>query len=170
MDVSITRTSGTLEDALGDLNKSLTKAQRDVGKTIAGVGRRVILEQALRKRGTLSMSGMNVKKLGAAAKIKPTPTSVTVTLTAKPAGPWAIVERGTKEHEIAPTKGRVGRNGRPAALELFGMGSGFYAASTLHDGARGFYVWAAATAGGGDSEIERAVTATFDEAVDEAMV
>ena len=89
------RTAGTLEEALDDLNKSLTKAQKETGRKMAGIGRRVILEAALRSRGTLSMSGFKIRRLGASAKIQATPTSTTVTLKANPAGPWAIVERGT---------------------------------------------------------------------------
>ena len=94
MNVSVTST-GTLEGALDDLNKSLTKAQKETGRKMAGIGRRVILEAALRSRGTLSMSGFKIKRLGASARIQATPTSTMVTLKASPAGPWAIVERGT---------------------------------------------------------------------------
>ena len=94
MNVSITST-GTLEGALDDLNKSLIKAQKETGRKMAGIGRRVILDAALRSRGTLSMSGFKIRRLGASAKISATPTSTFVTLKASPAGPWAIVERGT---------------------------------------------------------------------------
>ena len=154
--ISVSST-GSLTDALDDLNKQLTKAQREVAKTVAGVGRRVILEQAKQRRGTLSFSGMNVKRLGASAKITATPTRAVVKLTAKPAGPWAIVERGSDPHEIAPKVKRA----------LFYDGR--FAAHVSHPGARGFHIWDAATAGGGDSEIERAVTAVFDRNVEEAM-
>jgi hypothetical protein len=155
--VSVSST-GSLEDALDDLNRSLTKAQRGIGRTMAGVGRRVILDEARSKRGTLSMSGLNVKRLGASAKIRPTPTSVTVLLTAKPAGPWAIVEDGSRAHEIRP---RVKKAVVAAPYGVF--------AHVEHPGAVGHRVWDSATAGGGDSKIERAVTNTFDAAVEEAM-
>ena len=94
MNVSITST-GSLTEALDDLNKQLTKAQKDTGRKMAGIGRRVLLEAALRDRGTLSMSGFKIRRLGASAHVAATPTSTTVTIRAKPAGPWAIVERGT---------------------------------------------------------------------------
>lgn len=157
MKVSVS-SSGSLEDALDDLNRALTKAQRGVGRTMAGVGRRVILDEAKSKRGTLSMSGMNVKRLGASAKIRPTPTSVTVTLTAKPAGPWAIVEDGSRPHPIRPKVKQA------VVAQPYGV-----FAYVEHPGARGFHVWDAATAGGADSKIERAVANTFDAAMEEAM-
>jgi methylthioribose-1-phosphate isomerase len=157
MNVSITST-GSLTEALDDLNRQLTKAQRDVGRTVAGVGRRVILEQAKARRGTLSMSGVNVKRLGASAKIRPTPTQATVTLTAKPAGPWAITEYGTAPQVI-----------RARIKDGLKVGNAVYE-EVNHPGARGFGIWNAATAGAGDSEIERAIAAKFDQAVDEAMV
>jgi hypothetical protein len=157
MDVTISST-GSLEDALDDLNRALTKAQRGIGRTMAGVGRRVILDQARSKRGGLSMSGMNVNRLGASARIQPTPTSVRVLLTAKPAGPWAITEYGTAPHVIRP---KMKQAVTAAPYGVF--------ARVDHKGARGFHIWDAATAGGGNSEIERAVTNTFDAAVDEAM-
>jgi hypothetical protein len=156
MDVTVTST-GSLEDALDDLNRSLTKAQRGVGRTMAGVGRRVILDEAKQARGTLSMSRMNVKRLGASAKIRPTPTDVRVILTAKPAGPWAITEYGTARHDIYP------RVKKAVVAQPYGV-----FAHVEHKGARGFHTWQAATAGGGDSKIERAISNTFDAAIDEA--
>lgn len=156
MDVTISST-GSLEDALDDLNRALTKAQRSMGRTMAGVGRRVILDEAKQARGSLSMSGMNVKRLGAEAKIRPTPTSVTVLLTAKPAGPWAITEDGTKPHPIRPKVRKA------VVAQPYGV-----FAHVEHKGARGFHTWQAATAGGADSKIERAVVNTFDAAIDEA--
>ena len=156
MDVTI-RSTGSLEDALDDLNRSLTKAQRGIGRTMAGVGRRVILDEAKQARGTLSMSRINVKRLGAQAKIRPSPTSVTVLLTAKPAGPWAITEYGTADHTIRPKVKKA------VVAEPYGV-----FAHVDHPGARGFRTWQAATAGGGDSKIERAVANTFDAAIDEA--
>lgn len=166
MDVSITRTGDSLEDALDDLNQAFTKAQRATGKRMAAAGRAAILDEALKRRGTLSFSGMNVKRLGASARIRPTPTSVTVLLTAKPAGPWSIVEYGAKAHPIYPKRGRVGKGGRPAALQLFD-GSDFFAANVAHPGSPPFHVWTAATAGGADSKIELAVRDVFDTALDE---
>ena len=99
-----------------------------------------------------------MRRLGASAKIRPTPTSATVTLTAKPAGPWAIIEYGTVPHVI---KARF--------KDGLKVGNAVYD-EVNHPGARGFGIWAAATAGGGDSEIDRAIAATFDQAFDEAMV
>lgn len=152
MDVTYTPT-GSLEDALANLNKAFTKAQRDVGRTVAGVGRRVILDEAKAKRGTLRMSGMNVSRLGASAKITATPTRAVVKLTAKPAGPWAIVEYGTVAHLIAP------KTKKAVTAQPYGV-----FAHVQHRGSRAEHIWQAATAGGGDSKIEKAVTSTFDEA------
>ena len=129
MNVSVTST-GSLTDALDDLNKSLTKAQKDVGRSMADIGRRVILEEALRRRGTLSMSGFKIKRLGASTHISATPTSTTVTIKAKPAGPWAIIERGTIR-------------GSPA-----------------------FYTWCQATAAADEGDLDRAVEAHFDRAME----
>ena len=94
MNVTVTST-GTLVEALDDLNKSLTKAQKETGRKVAGIGRRILLEAALRHRGTLSMSGFKIRRLGASAHVSANPTSTFVTIRAKPAGPWAIVEAGT---------------------------------------------------------------------------
>ena len=68
MNVSVTST-GSLTEALDDLNKPLTRAQKETGRKMAGIGRRVILEAALRQRGTLSMSGFKIRRLGASAKV-----------------------------------------------------------------------------------------------------
>ena len=130
MKVSVTST-GSLTDTLDDSEQAADpKAQKDVGKTMAGIGRRVILEAALRRRGTLSMSGFKIKRLGASAKIYATPTSTTVILKAKPAGPWAIVERGTIR-------------GSPA-----------------------FHTWSLATVSADAGDLDRAIEATFDKAME----
>lgn len=153
----VTSTStGSLTDALDTLNRDLTTAQRKVGRRVAAVGRAAILDEARSRRGSITLSGMGVT-LGASAKITATPTAADVTLTAKPAGPWSIVEFGASGHTIR-AKGRAlrapGRDRRGSPHTAF--------ASVAHPGTVAGRVWDAATAGGADSKIERAVTAEYD--------
>jgi hypothetical protein len=99
MNVSLTST-GSLTEALDDLNKQLTKAQKSCAVKMAGIGRRLILTEAKRHRGTLTMSGMmrrdpGRKVLGAKVHKYVNPTRAVVTIRGVMGGPWAIVEYGT---------------------------------------------------------------------------
>lgn len=155
MDVTVTST-GSLEHALDDLNRALTKGQKKAGADVAKVARKVILDEVKsRHRGTLSMSRMNLRALSLATKTRATPTSATVKLTGKPAGAWAITEYGTRPHIIRP---RANRD----ALTVKGA---FYE-EVQHPGARGFHLWDAATRAA-DDELGRSVEDAFDDPIGE---
>ena len=76
--MSPSRRPASLVEALDDLNKGLTKAQRDAANEVAKVAKPALLAEALHHRGTLSMSGMNISRLTVSSKVLSTPTHSTV--------------------------------------------------------------------------------------------
>ena len=151
MEFRATTTGGDDLDRLtAQAAKALRGAQRGLGREIAKVARRAILEDVKAKRGGLRFSGMRTR-LGAKATVTPG-TVLTVNVAAKPAGPWAIVEYGSKPHEIRPRRARV----------LFF--DGVYRMSANHPGTAGHRYWAAA-----ETALDNAVTPVIVDAYDDAM-
>lgn len=157
--MKVTATStGTLLDAVDDLNRALTKGQKQAATDSAKVARKAILDTVkTRRHGRLSMSNMNLRALSLKPFTRATPTYASTLLRAVPAGPWAITEYGTRPHEIHVSRGKDG---------LFVNGAFFDKVD--HPGARGFHVWDAVTREA-DLATGRTVTDAFDDAMAEAM-
>lgn len=101
-----TSTGADLDKLTGQAAKALTGIQRGLGRDIAKTARRAILDDVKSRRaGGLRFSGMNTR-LGASTKITPG-SQLSVLVTAKPPGPWSIVEHGARPHDIAPKSKRA---------------------------------------------------------------
>lgn len=151
MEFKLTSTGADLDKLTSQAAKALTSAQRKLGKEIAKVARRAILDDVKgRRRGGLRFSGMNTR-LGASSKITPG-SQLVVTMTAKPPGPWSIVEHGSRGHDIAPRRVR--------ALYF----DGIWSDSVYHPGTTGHAYWA-----GTETALDDAVTAVITDAFDNAL-
>lgn len=104
MKFAVTRTSGDAGSIASNLERAAAAAQRAAGQVIAKRGRDVILDDVRSRRGSLSMMG---GRLGVAVENKPSRVSTTVALAATPAGPWAIIDSGSKGHMIRPRRKKV---------------------------------------------------------------
>lgn len=104
MKFAVTRTSGDLGSVAADLERAAIRAQRAAGQVVAKRGREVILNDVRSRRGSLSMMG---GRLGVQVENRPSQVSTVVELSASPAGPWAIIESGTKGHTIRPRRKKV---------------------------------------------------------------
>jgi hypothetical protein len=152
MEFTRTSSGADLETLTAQAEKALRSAQRTVGREIAKVARRAVLADVRRRRrGGLSFSGMGVR-LGASTTIAATASGVSVTVTAKPAGPWSIVEYGSRSHQIRPKRARV---------LVF---DGVYTMHATHPGTRGSPVWA-----GAEGALDDAVTPVILDTLDEAL-
>ena len=141
--------SGTdLQTLIGQQARALQGAQRAVGRDIAKIGKKAILDDVKSRRGSLSMMG---GRLSVKAKTAAGPGGADVTLSASPAGPWTIVDSGADAHEIRPRKGALRFDGR-------------FAARVHHPGTRGTRVWSNA-----ETALDRALTPTIEDTFDEAM-
>src|SRR5436190_1932671 len=136
MEIKLT-SSGDLEGLTAEVDKSLRAANRRVGREIAKVARKAILDDVRGSRpgglrfGT-KRGGGGRYRLGAKSTIVPSALGVDVTITATPAGFWSMVEYGTRAHEIVPRTGRA----------LFFDGR--FAAHVSHPGTSGHPYWAGA--------------------------
>jgi hypothetical protein len=149
MELRATTTGADLEKLTAQTTKALKAAQRPLGREIARAARRAILADVRRRRrGGLGFSGMGTR-LGASTKIQPG-VQLTVTVAAKPAGAWSIVEHGSKPHVI--------RVRRAQALHF----DGFYAMSADHPGTLGHAYWA-----GAETALDDAVIPVIDDAIEE---
>jgi hypothetical protein len=152
MRVSFSSTGADLEALTDQAVRALTQAQRDVGRAVAKVGRKAILDDVRRsRRGGLSMSGMNAR-LGAKTKVLARANAATVVIDAKPPGPWAIVEAGADPHEIEPKRRR--------ALYFDGL----FSAHAAHPGSRATRAWSNA-----EAALEQAVGPAIEDVVDDAL-
>ena len=93
--------SGDLVGVARQLERAARDAQRTAGKAVAVESRKVILDDVRRARGSLRMM---TGRLGVTVSVDATAVNSDVELRARPAGPWAIVESGTKAHEIRPRR------------------------------------------------------------------
>lgn len=143
---------------LAAVTEQVTRDLRTANKTIAGrigkAGRAAIANGAPRMYG---------RRLAVKVTNHVTPTSVLVEFdpAKRNAGLWAIAEAGARPHDIAPKRGRVGRNGRPAALRLL---ADFYAADVAHPGTSGSKAWTKAV-DRLDDATQRLIEAGYAEAV-----
>ena len=146
------------EKLTANASKALASAQRELGRDIAKVARKAVLDDVKRsRRGGLRMGKRpdgGSFRLGARAIIEPSGTGVSVLLRARPAGFWSIVESGSAGHEVVP----VGKRG---ALHF----DGIYAAHADHPGTHGTPYWDRA-----EDALDRALTPVIEEAIDEAML
>jgi hypothetical protein len=149
MRVSVTST-GSLTEALDDLTRSLTQAQRQAGQRVATVARTSMTSNA-RGRHALSLSGMGAT-LAVKTKVTARTDSSTVSVSPKPAGAWAIVEEGADPHLIVPKRGKV------LAFD------GVFTARVRHPGTPGTRAWSTA-ADATEPVVERAIAEVFDRAV-----
>lgn len=151
MEFHATSTGADLEKLTGQAAKALTGVQRTLGREIAKTARRAILDDVRSRRsGGLRFSGMNTR-LGASTKITPG-SQLSVLVTAKPPGPWSIVEHGSRPHDIAPRSKR--------ALYFHGMWSD----SVYHPGTAGRPLWA-----GSEAALTAAVTPVIVDAFEDAL-
>lgn len=101
----ITATStGNLAGVAAELERAAKRAQADAARAVGKQARKIILDDVRRARGNLRMMG---GRLGVKTEIDATAISSTVTLRAKPAGPWAIVTSGTRAYDITPRRREV---------------------------------------------------------------
>jgi hypothetical protein len=118
--VNVTREGDDLLAAVEDAIRALAKGQELAGKAVAKIASKAIKDDVKGARGSLSFSGMSTRsgvktKLGVKTHVAVSATEAKVTLRGKPAGPWAIVEYGAKEHDITP-KEELNDRGRRRAL------------------------------------------------------
>lgn len=152
MEIRLT-SSGNLDDATRQIEKSFRSVQRTLGREIAKVARKAILDDVKgRRRGGLSFSGMHAR-LSTKSEIQPRGMAVDVTMSARPAGPWAIVERGAAPHVIRARRGEGG---------LFVAGQFFE--EVHHPGTTGLHVW-----DGAEPALDRAVGPAIEDVFDEAI-
>lgn len=104
MKFTVTRASGDAGSITSNLERAAAAAQRAAGQVVAKRGREIILNDVRSRRGSNRMMG---KTLGVAVENKPTQLQTNVSLAATPAGPWAIINTGTKAHVIRPRRKRV---------------------------------------------------------------
>jgi hypothetical protein len=146
-----TSTGADLDKLTGQAAKALTGVQRTLGREIAKVARRAILDDVKAHRpGGLRFSGMNTR-LGASTKITPG-SQLSVLVSAKPPGPWSIVEHGSRAHEIAPRAKR--------ALYF----NNLWSDSAYHPGTVGRPLWASS-----EAALDDAVTPVIVEAFEDAL-
>jgi len=152
MEFVLTSTGADPADLTSQVAKALIAGQRKMGREIAKVARKAILDDVKsRRRGGLRFSGMNTR-LGASTKVTPSAQSTTVTVSAKPPGPWSIVEHGSRPHDIVPR--------RKQALFFLEL----YSDSVYHPGTRGHAYWA-----GAESALDAAVTPIITGIVDDLV-
>ena len=106
---TVSKSGPDLSGVARELERAAVKGQRDAGKEVAKEGRKLLLDDVRRARGTLKMMG---GRLGVKSRVDATAASSVVELYAAPAGPWAIVVNGTKAYDIKPRRREVLAAGR----------------------------------------------------------
>lgn len=146
------RSVGTSFDTIAaDLARSYKAANRTVGRDIAKKGKAAIAKGAPRMMGKKLTSKTRVEASGDRAEVTFTPFSV---------GGWAIAEFGTKAHDIYPKAGRVGHDGRPAALKFAGL----YANNAFVRGIAARGLWSKA-----GERLDEAITPLIEDVYTEAL-
>ena len=87
-----------------EIERDLRNAQVAAGRAVAKVARKELLDDVRSSRGHLRMMG---GRLGVKVELDANTTSSLVTLSGSPAGPWSIVEFGTKAYDIKPKRKQV---------------------------------------------------------------
>ena len=147
---SVTKT-GDLSGIARELERAAIAGQKDAGKAVAKQGRKLILDDVRRARGSLRMMG---GKLGVKTRVEPSAASSVVELYAAPAGPWTIVTKGTRAYDI-----------RPKRREVLAAGSGDVIGMTAHRRRRaGRDYWTQAT-----DRLDRELGPLVERAVDSRM-
>jgi len=104
--VRISATStGTLAGVAAELERAAVRAQKDAARLVGREASKMILDDVRRSKG--SLRGAFGVRLGVKSDVQATNVTSSVELRAKPAGPWAMVESGTKSHTIKPRKKKV---------------------------------------------------------------
>jgi hypothetical protein len=101
---TVAKSGPDLAGVARELERGAQQAQRDAGKIVAAEGRTALLDDVRRSRGSLRMMG---GRLGVKTRVTVTTVSSVVELYAAPAGPWAIVVRGTRSYDIEPKRRKV---------------------------------------------------------------
>jgi len=101
--------SGDLSGIARELERAALQGQKDAGKAVAKEGRKVILDDVRRARGSLRMMG---GRLGVKTRVTASAASSVVELYGAPAGPWTIVTKGTRAYDIRPRRREVLAAGR----------------------------------------------------------
>lgn len=104
MNFTVAKSGPDLAGVARELERGAQQAQRDAGKIVASEGRKAILDDVKRSRGSLRMMG---GRLGVKSRVTVTTVNSTVELYAAPAGPWTIVTRGTRSYDITPKRRKV---------------------------------------------------------------
>ena len=139
------------DDIANKLVRELKAANRAVGKQIAQVGKKAMLDDVRSRRGTLSFGG---GKLNVRTKVRASAAGCTVEFRGVSAGAWAIISTGTKPHTI--------RRKRAKALH---WGGDAYAVSVQHPGTAGRQYWRSA-----GRALDRALDDTIQDVYDDALV
>lgn len=101
--------SGDLTGIARELERAALQGQKDAGKAIAKEGRKMILDDVRRSRGSLRMMG---GRLGVKTRVTASAAASVVELYGAPAGPWTIVTKGTRSYDIVPRRREVLAAGR----------------------------------------------------------
>jgi hypothetical protein len=96
--------SGDLSGVAKDLQRAAVKGQKEAGRAVAKQGRTLILDDVRRTRGHIRMMGT---RLGVKSRVTAGAVQSVVELYGSPAGPWTIVTKGTKAHDIRPKRREV---------------------------------------------------------------
>jgi hypothetical protein len=96
--------SGDLSGIAREIERAAVQGQKDAGRAVAKDGRKFILDDVRRARGSLRMMG---GRLGVKQRVTATAASSVVELYAAPAGPWTIVTKGTRAYDIKPRRAEV---------------------------------------------------------------
>jgi len=102
---TVSKSGPDLTGVAKELERGAQQAQRDAGKVVASEGRKLILDdvRTSRPRG-LRMMG---RQLGVKTRVTASAAASVVELYAAPAGPWAIVTKGTRPYTIKPKRRKV---------------------------------------------------------------
>jgi hypothetical protein len=146
--VTVTRT-GDLNVQAAAIERSMRAAARTAGRDVAKVARKAILDDVRSARGTLSMM---TGRLGITTKVDARPVGAIVTLTATPAGMWAIVEYGTKAYTEKPRRAKV-----------LAVGHGDVVGMTAHHPRRAGHRYWEGAEGALIAAVDPAVTEPFDQ-------
>jgi hypothetical protein len=140
--------SGDLSGVAKGLERAAVQGQKAAGRAVAKEGRKVLLDDVRRTRGTLRMMGGN---LAVKTRVTAGAVSSVVELYGSPAGPWTIVNKGTRSYDVRPKRKAVLAAGRG---DIIGM-------KAHHRARRGRDYWGMAS-GRLDAEMFDVVAETVD--------
>lgn len=143
--------SGDLSGVAKELQRAVVAGQKKAGQAVAKDSKKLILDDVRATRGTLRMMGGN---LNVRNRVTAGATSSVVELYATPAGPWTIVNEGTRAYDIRPVRAKVLATARGDVI----------GARAHHRAKRGRDYW-----GGATGRLDAALFPVVEAAVDAEM-